>query len=51
MTEGLSSVGDERETIMIDATCLKVHRTAWSLRAKLGGDDQRGSVIGRTKGR
>lgn len=36
---------------MIDATYLKVHRTASSLRAKKeGADDQRGRLIGRTKG-
>ena len=38
--EGLaaeSAVGTERKTIMIDATYLKAHRTASSLRAKKGG--------------
>ncbi len=36
---------------MIDATYLKAHRTASSLRAKKGGlDDQCGRLIGRTKG-
>jgi transposase len=38
--EGLaveSAGGTERKTIMIDATYLKAHRTASSLRAKMGG--------------
>ena len=38
--EGLaaeSAGGSERKTIMIDATYLKAHRTASSLRAKKGG--------------
>lgn len=34
---------------MIDATCLKAHRTATSLRSKSGPGDQRGRLIGRTK--
>jgi IS5 family transposase len=35
----------------IDATYLKAHRTASSLRAKKGGaDDKRGRLIGRTNG-
>jgi transposase len=37
MMEGLASEGTEQKTIMIDATYLKVHRTASSLRAKKGG--------------
>ena len=37
MMEGLASEGDDRKTIMIDATYLKAHRTASSLRAKKGG--------------
>jgi transposase len=37
MMEGLASKGTEQKTIMIDATYLKAHRTAWSLRAKKGG--------------
>ena len=36
----------ERKTIMIDATYLKAHRTASSLRVKKGA----GRLIGRTKG-
>ena len=35
--EGLASEGGEQKTIMIDATYLKAHRTASSLRAKKGG--------------
>ena len=35
--EGLASEGAEQKTIMIDATYLKAHRTASSLRAKKGG--------------
>lgn len=39
------------KTVMIDATSLKAHRTATSLRAKKGGaDNQQGRLIGRTKG-
>ena len=34
--EGLASEAAERKTIMIDATYLKAHRTASSLRAKKG---------------
>ena len=37
MMEGLASEGTEHKTIMIDATYLKAHRTASSLRAKKGG--------------
>ena len=37
MMEGLASKGTEQKTIMIDATYLKAHRTASSLRAKKGG--------------
>ena len=37
MKEGLASEGGEEKVIMIDATYLKVHRTAPSLRAKKGG--------------
>jgi hypothetical protein len=33
MMEGLGSKGTDKKTIMIDATYLKVHRTASSLRA------------------
>ena len=34
---------------MIDATWLKAHRTATGPRSKKGADNQRGSLIGRTK--
>ncbi len=37
MMERLASKGTEQKTIMIDATYLKAHRTASSLRAKKGG--------------
>jgi transposase len=37
MMEGLASEGAEQKTIMIDATYLKAHRTASSLRVKKGG--------------
>jgi transposase len=37
MMEGLASEVDEQKTVMIDATYLKAHRTASSLRAKKGG--------------
>jgi len=36
MMDGLASSGAERKTIMIDATYLKAHRTASSLRIKRG---------------
>ena len=36
MMDGLASRGNERKTIMIDATYLKAHRTASSLRVKKG---------------
>lgn len=48
--EGLASGGGEEKVLMIDATYLKAHRTASSLRVKKGGDDKRGRLIGRTKG-
>jgi transposase len=35
--EGLAAERPEKETIMIDATYLKAHRTACSLRLKKGG--------------
>ena len=35
--DGLAAEGAERQTIMIDATYLKAHRTASSLRLKKGG--------------
>jgi transposase len=37
--EGLAAEGGETKTIMIDATYLKAHRTASSLRVKKGGLD------------
>ena len=37
MMAGLASEGTEQKTIMIDATYLKAHHTASSLRAKKGG--------------
>lgn len=37
MMEGLARDGVEEKTVMIDATYLKAHRTASSLRAKKGG--------------
>ena len=37
MMEGLAAKDNEQKTIMIDATYLKAHRTASSLRAKKGG--------------
>ena len=37
MMVGLASESDERKTVMIDATYLKAHRTATSLRSKKGG--------------
>ncbi|MBR9653587.1 IS5 family transposase [Thalassovita aquimarina] len=45
--EGLASEAADQTTIMIDATYLKAHRTASSLRGKKGGG---GRLIGRTKG-
>ncbi|WP_140986133.1 IS5 family transposase [Asticcacaulis tiandongensis] len=47
MMEGLSGAQTERRTVMIDATYLKAHRTASSLRVKRGNV---GRLIGRTKG-
>ncbi|MGN5374403.1 IS5 family transposase [Sphingomonas hankookensis] len=46
MMEGLAAAGAEPKTVMIDATYLKAHRTAASLRLKRG----LGRLIGRTKG-
>jgi hypothetical protein len=37
MMEGLASEADAPKTVMIDATYLKAHRTASSLRSKKGG--------------
>ena len=39
MMEGLAAESAEPETVMIDATYLKAHRTASSLRLKKGGLD------------
>lgn len=36
MMHGLASEAADEKTIMIDATCLKAHRTASSLRVKKG---------------
>jgi len=36
MMEGLAAEGVDPKTVMIDATYLKAHRTASSLRAKKG---------------
>ncbi|MDZ7894502.1 MAG: IS5 family transposase [Sphingobium sp.] len=48
MMEGLAAPqASERRTVMIDATYLKAHRTASSLRVKKGNP---GRLIGRTKG-
>ncbi|WP_310103610.1 IS5 family transposase [Sphingomonas sp. BE138] len=47
MMEGLAAAGAEPKTVMIDATYLKAHRPASSLRGKKGG---LGRLIGRTKG-
>ncbi|MEL6667172.1 MAG: IS5 family transposase [Pseudomonadota bacterium] len=43
----LADQGGETDTLMIDATHLKTHRTATSMPAEKGG---RGRLIGRTKG-
>lgn len=47
MMEGLAAADAEPKTAMIDATYLKAHRTASSLRVKRG---DLGRLIGRTKG-
>ncbi|AFN57073.1 transposase [Zymomonas mobilis] len=47
MMDGLAAGRAEPQTIMIDATYLKAHRTASSLRLKKGDP---GRLIGRTKG-
>ncbi|MBF0852429.1 IS5 family transposase [Gluconobacter sp. R75690] len=47
MMDGLSAAKAETQTIMIDATYLKAHRTASSLRLKKGNPRR---LIGRTKG-
>ena len=49
----LLELADQRQkidTLMIDATHLKTHRTASSLGLKKGGNDKRGRLIERTKG-
>lgn len=63
MMEGLASKGTVHKTVMIDGEpvvrhwsennwrgYLKAHRPALNLRVKRGPDDQRGRLIGRTKG-
>ena len=51
MMVGISSEATSPKTVMIDATILKALRTATSLRSEKGGsDNQRGRLIGRTKG-
>lgn len=51
MIAGLAFRGGEQKVVLIDATCLKAHRTASRLRAKKRGpDDRRGRLIGRTWG-
>lgn len=47
MMDGLATVGATPKTVMIDATYLKAHRTASSLRVKKGGLER---LIGRAKG-
>ena len=44
MMEGLASEAAVPKTVIIDATYLKVHRTATSLRSKKGGQAIRGGV-------
>ena len=46
MMKGLAAEHGEEQTVMIDATYLKAHRTATSMAAKKGG----GRLIGRIKG-
>ena len=50
MLTELAAEGGRTETVMIDATYLKAHRTTSSLRSKGGPEGQRGRAIGRTKG-
>ena len=51
MMDGLASEAAVPKTVMIDATYLKAHRTATSLRSKKGDQTtRRGRLIGRTKG-
>lgn len=47
MMEGLAAASGNPKTVMIDASYLKAHRTALSLRVKRGG---LGRLIGGTKG-
>ena len=44
MMAGLASEAAVPKTVMIDATYLKAHRTATSLRSKKGGQATRGAV-------
>lgn len=50
MKDGLADEAAVPKAGMIDATYLKAQRTATSLRLKKGGGDQKGRLIGRTKG-
>ena len=50
MTDGLAAEAAVPKTVMINATYLKAHRTATNLRSKRGASEQRGRLIGRTKG-
>jgi hypothetical protein len=42
--EGLAAEAAVPKTVMIDATYLKAHRTASSLRSKKGGPTNKGAV-------
>ena len=44
MMDGLSSEGGEEKVVMMDATSLKAHRTASSLRAKKAGPTTSGGA-------
>lgn len=50
MMEGLASEGCEEKVVMIDATYLKAHRTASSLRARKGDQRPARASDWRTKG-
>ncbi len=51
MVEGLASEGTAYKTVLMDGTHLNAYRTASSRRVeKAGADEQRGRLIGRTKG-
>ena len=51
MMDGLASEAAVPISATIDATYLKVHRSAISLRSeKRGYDDRRGRLVGRNKG-